>query len=103
MVHTIFYHYLYVDVYIPVWPNIVASIIVGAWVIWRNRTHIDKLEHRMMHRLALHTSLVGREMEKIHGRISTLHTSGSDHSGDSNSDPALFAHQEVERTGTDPS
>jgi hypothetical protein len=93
------YHYVYQDVYIPVWPNIVASVMVGAWVIWRNKTHIERFELRMKRSFALHTSLIGRELEKVHAHVSNLHSTGSDSSGDSSDGAALFAQQEVERHG----
>jgi hypothetical protein len=31
------YHWVYLDFYAPVWPNIIASILVAAWVTLRLR------------------------------------------------------------------
>lgn len=81
-----FYHYVYQDVYQPVWPNIVASIIVGAWVIWRNRLHIEKIEHRMKDHIT----------GELHAHLSRLHPAELHSSGSSNPDSSLPSQQEAE-------
>jgi hypothetical protein len=39
-------HWLYQDFYSPVWPNIVASILVAAWVTFKLRAH-RKLQEQL--------------------------------------------------------
>jgi hypothetical protein len=39
-------HWVYQDFYSPVWPNIVASILVAAWVTFKLRAH-RKLQEQL--------------------------------------------------------
>lgn len=36
------YHYLYQDLYGPVWPNIAADVMVAGWTISRLKLHLGR-------------------------------------------------------------
>lgn len=41
MIHLL-YQYFYVDIYLPVWPNVAASAILGAPVFWWHHSRMVK-------------------------------------------------------------
>jgi hypothetical protein len=55
------YHYLWIDVYNPVWPNIAASAILGVWA-FRKFLHLEKL-HRANHEQHM------EKLEDIHNAV----------------------------------
>jgi len=36
------YHWLFLDFYVPVWPNIAADLIAAVWTISRLKTHLHR-------------------------------------------------------------
>lgn len=55
------YHYLWLDMYVPIWPNIAASAILAAWAL-RKFVKIEKL-HRKNHQAQM------EKMEAMHDAI----------------------------------
>jgi hypothetical protein len=93
------YHYLYVDLYLPVWPNIAASVIIGLWVVARVKVHLKRHHESIKGLIALHSSFIGRQLEEVHAHVSNLHPTVPDHSDSISGSTPLFAQQEAERAG----
>jgi len=52
------HHWVYQDIYQPVWPNWVAGIVAGSvlW-FWKGRKWLRKLEEHMRHTKEIHEHL----------------------------------------------
>jgi hypothetical protein len=50
-----FHHWIVVDFYDPVWPNIAASIVCAVWAVRRVKIHLNRHHQLMMcHFASLH-------------------------------------------------
>jgi hypothetical protein len=77
------YHWFWLDLYIPVWPNIVASLFCFAFILVKLRTmeKLRKLHHREAMQLAQahHTEMLSRfPSETLHTAADLAETRESD-------------------------
>lgn len=37
-----FHHWLYLDLYIPLWPNLAADLVLSTWILRRVKKHLHR-------------------------------------------------------------
>ena len=60
-----FHHWIVVDFYDPVWPNIAASILCAVWAVRRVKIHLKRHHQLMMcHLASLHQKTADPDNEQ---------------------------------------
>lgn len=37
-----FHHWLYLDLYVPLWPNLAADLVLSTWILRRVKKHLHR-------------------------------------------------------------